>query len=776
MPCTNSLNSREIFSFLKILFILFFLSGCGVETISTKELQTRNDVFYKINAVEPFTGIVESNYNNGQVERRFCVRNGLYDGKLESFFENGQIKSLGNFKGGTGTLTNFNKSEEEISINFYFDNVIDPYEFLILDNKQYLNISYEKNSGNQGSIIPTSEREVFNKILKIPQGFITYFQGLTMYKKFCDGADYRCERSVYFPNLSGGPETLIDLSKTEVDGWVLTLDGKIMHKHFFNEKEWTQTIWTEDEPLTETVMLGEDGSLYGKSSIFQGTEPELADSKYRIEVNKDIISSPFGTTTYSDRISVFMPLEESSTDWFCMIYDEFGVEIDTESKAQYDLLSSSYLDTSAKTIEDLISKADCPEIFEYSQVRDYYTRYFNELKVERQKAEQERLKKAEQERLLAEQERLLAEKKQLVAQLSDQWLQIQNYVDSKGGRLPYAERTRLGYSEEVDLIFTYFTHTPSTRKIIQKVFETIARAEQEESIALKESLILSAETFLNDLLERTNPTPALFFYYRGYLELFLKNNSVEAIGYLQKFVERIEPFSHLWIEAKCYLAFAYSSTGKFIEAVKSQYDCMTYKSDLNADDFGVLAQIYYQANHNAFIYAISEAERLAMERGVSLTPIHLKMAENASKLLMNSDKRFKDEDGVFAWGFVVNPEYQEIDIELIKYPLYNLYEASPLFKVRPVYPRRAQERGTEGYVIVAFTITESGTIEEPYVIEGMCRSAANREGSFRECTMFDSSAIRAASQLVYEPALLYGVPMSIIGYQHKFTFELEITD
>jgi len=100
----------------------------------------------------------------------------------------------------------------------------------------------------------------------------------------------------------------------------------------------------------------------------------------------------------------------------------------------------------------------------------------------------------------------------------------------------------------------------------------------------------------------------------------------------------------------------------------------------------------------------------------------------------------------------------------------------PLFKVQPIYPRRAKERNMEGYVIVAFTITESGTIEEPYVIEGMCRSAANREGSFRECTMFDSSAIRAASQLVYEPALLYGVPMSIIGYQHVFTFELEITD
>ena len=48
-------------------------------------------------------------------------------------------------------------------------------------------------------------------------------------------------------------------------------------------------------------------------------------------------------------------------------------------------------------------------------------------------------------------------------------------------------------------------------------------------------------------------------------------------------------------------------------------------------------------------------------------------------------------------------------------------EYIPLFKVQPVYPRRTQERGTEGFVIVAFTITESGTITDPYVIEGKCK-------------------------------------------------------
>ena len=34
-------------------------------------------------------------------------------------------------------------------------------------------------------------------------------------------------------------------------------------------------------------------------------------------------------------------------------------------------------------------------------------------------------------------------------------------------------------------------------------------------------------------------------------------------------------------------------------------------------------------------------------------------------------------------------------------------EYIPLFKVQPIYPRRAQERGTQGYAIVSFTITES---------------------------------------------------------------------
>ena len=100
-------------------------------------------------------------------------------------------------------------------------------------------------------------------------------------------------------------------------------------------------------------------------------------------------------------------------------------------------------------------------------------------------------------------------------------------------------------------------------------------------------------------------------------------------------------------------------------------------------------------------------------------------------------------------------------------------EYIPLFKVQPVYPRRAQERGMEGYVIVAFTITESGTIEEPYVIEGKCRNAKNRDGAYNDCSMFNSATLRAAKKLKYKPTVRDGRAVAVEDVPHKFTYEIE---
>ena len=93
--------------------------------------------------------------------------------------------------------------------------------------------------------------------------------------------------------------------------------------------------------------------------------------------------------------------------------------------------------------------------------------------------------------------------------------------------------------------------------------------------------------------------------------------------------------------------------------------------------------------------------------------------------------------------------------------------------MQPVYPRRAQERGIEGYVIVAFTITESGTIEDPYVIEGKCRSQNNRDSDYNDCTMFNSATMRAALKLKYKPTVRDGKTVAVEDVPHKYTFELE---
>ena len=102
-------------------------------------------------------------------------------------------------------------------------------------------------------------------------------------------------------------------------------------------------------------------------------------------------------------------------------------------------------------------------------------------------------------------------------------------------------------------------------------------------------------------------------------------------------------------------------------------------------------------------------------------------------------------------------------------------EYIPLFKIQPQYPRRAQERGTMGFAIVAFTITESGTIEDVVPVEGYCTSKNpnDPEAQLRPCSIFNSASSRAALKLKYKPKIVDGKAVRVEGVQHKFTFIME---
>lgn len=87
-------------------------------------------------------------------------------------------------------------------------------------------------------------------------------------------------------------------------------------------------------------------------------------------------------------------------------------------------------------------------------------------------------------------------------------------------------------------------------------------------------------------------------------------------------------------------------------------------------------------------------------------------------------------------------------------------EYLPIVKVAPVYPRRAQTRGIEGHVLLEFTVTKTGAVKDPVVIE------SSPPG------IFDRAAMQAALKFKYKPKVVNGEPIDVAGVRNLITFEL----
>jgi protein TonB len=88
-------------------------------------------------------------------------------------------------------------------------------------------------------------------------------------------------------------------------------------------------------------------------------------------------------------------------------------------------------------------------------------------------------------------------------------------------------------------------------------------------------------------------------------------------------------------------------------------------------------------------------------------------------------------------------------------------EYLPIVKVAPIYPRRAQSRGLEGYVLLEFVVTAAGTVRDPVVIE------ADPPG------VFDRAAMNAALKFKYKPRVIDGEPVEVPGVRNLIRFELQ---
>jgi len=88
-------------------------------------------------------------------------------------------------------------------------------------------------------------------------------------------------------------------------------------------------------------------------------------------------------------------------------------------------------------------------------------------------------------------------------------------------------------------------------------------------------------------------------------------------------------------------------------------------------------------------------------------------------------------------------------------------EYVPITRVAAVYPRRALQRGIQGYVVVEFTVTKIGAVAEPVVLE------AEPEG------IFERAAIDAVLKFKYKPRVINGEPTDVAGVQTRVTFEID---
>tara|TARA_R110002096_G_scaffold22675_38_gene72873 strand:+ start:3334 stop:3951 length:618 start_codon:yes stop_codon:yes gene_type:complete len=86
----------------------------------------------------------------------------------------------------------------------------------------------------------------------------------------------------------------------------------------------------------------------------------------------------------------------------------------------------------------------------------------------------------------------------------------------------------------------------------------------------------------------------------------------------------------------------------------------------------------------------------------------------------------------------------------------------PIVKVAPIYPRRAVSRGVEGFCIVEYTVTRSGTTRDARVIPGQCSSS-----------LFEKASVDAALKFKYKPRVIDGQAVEVPGVRNKFTYELE---
>lgn len=99
----------------------------------------------------------------------------------------------------------------------------------------------------------------------------------------------------------------------------------------------------------------------------------------------------------------------------------------------------------------------------------------------------------------------------------------------------------------------------------------------------------------------------------------------------------------------------------------------------------------------------------------------------------------------------IKPLVQQVDTDYI-----------PVYVPQPRFPNRAVSRGISGYAVVEVTITTSGAVRDPQLLE-----------EYPQGYGFGSAALNAASRLKYNPRVVDGIPREVPRVPYKFSFVVD---
>lgn len=79
----------------------------------------------------------------------------------------------------------------------------------------------------------------------------------------------------------------------------------------------------------------------------------------------------------------------------------------------------------------------------------------------------------------------------------------------------------------------------------------------------------------------------------------------------------------------------------------------------------------------------------------------------------------------------------------------------------PEYPSGALRRGIEGWAVVGFSVSASGAVYEPYILES------------QPVGVFDRASLKAISRFKYKARHVDGRPVNTDGQRYMFTFKID---